>query len=478
MLSEADPANRPAGTDFTVADALETAAHMVDSGDRSPRLEAEVRRVVGVTFYSLGRYEEAELQMRTALETLQKLDPVPAAEAARLKIQLGAVLVDSGKVDEAERILEAARDVLAEAGPEHAVSWAAATNSLADVARVRGDHQTAKELNEIALTAVRSIDGEPADTIEASLLIDLGSMDLELMEVESAEKRIREGLALQRTVFGDGHPTIARTQLKLAKVLAEKGEFDTADQLFRASLETTREVFGHDHIRVAVVLHNYGFHLRNRSPERAEAYLREAVEVLKGRGNDVAVARALDVLAAVQMDLEEYRQAEANFQRSLQLRRVALPDGHPDIAQSLNNLGSLYMRSKRYDRAVPMLEQALDRYRRILGDRHPQVVVVIYNLGSTLSDAGKLDRALAQLQTAWQLATEVFPEGHLNTAVIQAKYGECLGRLARFEKAETLLIPAFESITSQLGEHHWRSLQTARMIEELHSAQGKPSRDQ
>jgi len=475
MLSEANPSNRPAGTEFTVVDALETAAHMVNAGDRSPRLEAEVRRVVGVTFYSLGRYEEAEIQMRTALETLQSLDPTPSNEVARIKTQLGAVLIDSGKTDEAEQILRSARQVFAEAGPKQAVSWATATNSLADVARVRGNNETAKELNETALAAVRSIEGESADAIEASVLIDLGSLDLELMKVERAEKRIREGLSLQRTVLGDNHPTIAQTQLNLAKVLAEKGEFDTADQLFRASLETTREVFGRDHIRVAVVLHNYGLHLKNQNPKQAEAYLREAVEIMEGRGNDVAVARTLDVLAAIQMDLEEFDRAESNFKRSLQLRQGSLPDDHPDIAQSLNNLGSLYMRSQRYDLAVPMLEQALDRYRRTLGDRHPQVVVVTYNLGSTLSDAGNLESARLKLESAWKLATEIFPEGHLNTTVIQAKYGECLGRLAHFEEAEALLIPAFESISAQLGEEHWRSLQAAEMVKELYSAWGKPN---
>ena len=466
MLSEANPANRPAGIVFTVVDALETAARMVDAGERSPRLEAEVRRVVGVTFYSLGRYEEAEKQTRTALETLQSLDEVPAVELARLQVQLGNILVDSGGVDEAERLLEEARDIFAAAGSDYIVSWATATQYLADVARVRGDRGSAEELNETALAAARSVHGDPATTIEASILIDLGSLDLELMEVESAEARIREALSLQRSVFGDLHPTIATTQLSLAKVLSEKGEFDTASRLFQASLETIRRVFGEDHIRVAVILHNYGFHLMKRDPEQAASYLREAVQVLEGRGNDVAVARALDVLAAAQLEMEDYDHAERSFVRALDLRRTSLPDEHPDIAQSLNNLGSLHMRSGRYDRAVPLLAQALDRYTDLYGERHPMVVVVTYNLGSTQSDAGYLNEALKNLETAFDLATEVFPTGHLNTAVMQAKYGECLSRLRRFSDAEALLIPAHSSIEAQLGGEHWRTRQTREMIAE------------
>ena len=466
MLSEANPANRPAGTEFTVVDALETAAHIVDAGDRSPRLEAEVRRVVGVTFYSLGRYDEAELQTRSALETLQSLDQVPAIEVARLKVQLGAILVDSGESDEAIRNLEEARAVFAHAGDDHIVAWATATNELADVATMRGDHKAAEELNNAALDAARSVDGDPAATIEASVLIDLGSLDLELMKVESAEARIREGLSLQRAVLGENHPTIAGTQLSLAKVLSEKGEFDTANQLFQASLETTRKVFGESHIRVAVVLHNYGFHLMNRDPEQAEIYLREAVQLLEGRGNDVAVARALDVLAAAQLDREDYDQAERSFLRALDLRRDSLPDEHPDIAQSLNNLGSLHMRSGRYDQAVPLLADALDRYSGLYGERHPMVVVVTYNLGSAQSDAGTLHEAQRNLEAAYSLAAEIFPAGHLNTAVMQAKYGECLSRLHRFTDAEALLLPARAQIEAQLGSEHWRTRQASEMVAE------------
>ena len=466
VLSEANPANRPADTEFTVVDALETAAHIVDSGDRSPLLEAEVRRVVGITFYSLGRYDEAELQTRSALETLQSLDPIPAIEVARLKVQLGTILVDSGESDMAVRNLEEAQAVFARAGTDHVVDWATATNELADVATMSGDHKAAKELNTAALVAARSVDGDPAATIEASILIDLGSLDLELMKIESAEALIREGLSLQRAVLGENHPTIAGTQLSLAKVLSEKGEFDKANQLFQASLGTTRKVFGEDHIRVAVVLHNYGFHVMNRDPEQAEVYLREAVKLLERRGNDVAVARALDVLAAAQLDRENYDQAEMSFLRALDLRRDSLPDEHLDIAQSLNNLGSLYMRSGRYDQAVPLLTEALDRYTDLYGERHPMAVIVTYNLGSAQSDAGALTEAQRNLETAFSLAAEIFPAGHLNTAVIQSKYGECLSRLLRFTEAESLLIQARAQIEAHLGSEHWRTRQASEMVAE------------
>ena len=41
----------------------------------------------------------------------------------------------------------------------------------------------------------------------------------------------------------------------------------------------------------------------------------------------------------MQRELREYAAARKSHEEALAIRRRALPEGHPDIAQSLNNLG-------------------------------------------------------------------------------------------------------------------------------------------
>jgi tetratricopeptide (TPR) repeat protein len=474
MLAEANPANHPPGREVTVVEALETAAHMVDTGDRSPRLEAEVRRVVGETFHTLSRHDEAEEQTRAALEMLRGLDRIDPTEVARLEVQLGVILLDRGDIDGASLSFETARETFAAAGYASVLQWAEATRHLADLANIRGELEPAAELFEAALVAARTVDGDEATRAEASALIKLGALDLERMNLDSAEDRIREGLTLQRAVEGELHPTVADTLRQLAMVLSEKGQFEEADELLRDSLETIRSVYGEGHVRVALSLQNYGRHLLKMKPELAVPYLREAVDVLADLGNDIGVAIALDTLAAAQLDLGHYEEAEESFLRALELRLVSLPADHPEIAQSLNNIGTVHMRSGRYDRAEPMFEQALERFRRIYGDQHPWVAVATYNLGSTQSDAGRLTQALANLERAVDLAAGIYPEGHVNLAVMRAKYGECLGRLSRFAEAEEILFPAHTVISAQLGDEHWRTQQAAEMVAELYTRWDKP----
>lgn len=475
MLAEAHPENHPAGREVTVVEALETAAKMVDAGNRSPRLEAEVRGAVGKAFLSLGRHDEAEHQTRRALETLIAVDQVDNTEIARLRVQLGIILLDRGDTENAALNFETARETLGSAGSDSVLRWALATRHLADIAKIEGRIETASELYESALAAARSVDGDEATKAEALALIQLGALALEAMDVEEAEKKIREGLALQRAVLGEHHPSVANTLRQLAMVLSEKGEFEEADRLFRAGLESDRAVYGDGHIRVAVSQQNFGLHLLKWKPEMAESYMEEAAQGFENLGNEAALAQVLDVLGAVQLDLEKYERAEDNFSRALDLRIGSLPADHPDIAQSLNNIGTAHMRSGRFDRAEPMFEQALQRYRRIYSDRHPKVAVVTYNLGSTQSDAGHLEMGLSNLQAAVDLATEIFPEGHVNVAVMSAKLGQCLGRSTRFQEAEDLLIAAHALINEQLGGEHWRTQQAADMLADLYQKWGKES---
>jgi len=475
MLGEANPANHPSGRQVTVVEAVETAARLLDAGDRAPRLEAEVRRVVGEAFLSLARHQEAEAQTRAALEMLQRLDPTPAGEIARLRIQLGVILLDRGDADGARQALEAAKMWFQAAGPAHTLDAARACRHLADAAKTRGDLVSARALYEECLAGARAVDSEDASLLEAKALIKLSVLDREELDLDSAERMVRQGLNLQRGVLGDVHPIVTESLRELAAVLSEKGDLDQADELFRQSLEATRRVYGEGHIRTAVALHNFGLQLLKRKPAAAETHLTEAVEVLESLdlGNEAALAHALDGLAAAEMDLKRYQEAESSFQRALELRRRSLPADHPDIALSLNNLASLYSRTGRHDEAETMFRQALERFRSIYGDAHPRVAVATYNLGSTQSDAGRPVEALPTLRAALDLAATVFPAGHVNLAVMQSKYGLCLVRLGRYSEAESVLNPAYATIRDQLGEDHWRSQEVASTLSDLYARWGK-----
>ena len=69
MLESVDP-SQARGRDVSVRDALDAAAAKIDGGSlaKQPAVEAAVRKVIGSTYGSLGLYDAAERQLRTAIE--------------------------------------------------------------------------------------------------------------------------------------------------------------------------------------------------------------------------------------------------------------------------------------------------------------------------------------------------------------------------------------------------------------------------
>ena len=57
----------------------------------------------------------------------------------------------------------------------------------------------------------------------------------------------------------------------------------------------------------------------------------------------------------------EYSKALSSFERSLEIRKVALPPNHPDLAQSYNNIGSgVFDNMGEYSKALSYYERSLE----------------------------------------------------------------------------------------------------------------------
>ncbi|MFG0336013.1 MAG: tetratricopeptide repeat protein, partial [Maioricimonas sp. JB049] len=65
----------------------------------------------------------------------------------------------------------------------------------------------------------------------------------------------------------------------------------------------------------------------------------------------------------------------------MEARRASLPADHPAIATTLNNLADVYRALCRFGEAAAMAGEALTIRRSALGDRHPLVAQSLSNLG-------------------------------------------------------------------------------------------------
>ncbi|CAF4280243.1 unnamed protein product, partial [Rotaria sordida] len=65
-------------------------------------------------------------------------------------------------------------------------------------------------------------------------------------------------------------------------------------------------------------------------------------------------------LGTVYKDMGEYSKALSSYERSLEIRKIALPPNHPDLATSYNNIGMVYSHMGEYSKALSSHEQSLE----------------------------------------------------------------------------------------------------------------------
>ena len=70
----------------------------------------------------------------------------------------------------------------------------------------------------------------------------------------------------------------------------------------------------------------------------------------------------------------EYSKALSNYERSLEIRKIALPQNHPGLATSYNNIGEVYRNMGENSKALSYFEKAQVILKRSLPPNHPHNV--------------------------------------------------------------------------------------------------------
>ena len=108
---------------------------------------------------------------------------------------------------------------------------------------------------------------------------------------------------------------------------------------------------------------------------------------------DLAAAASLESLAASDIGVGDYADAEALLTRALEIRERVLGPEHPDIAESLTRLARLYQAIYAYDKAETLLKRALSIREKVLGSDHPDTA-------ASLDQLAKLYEAMAEYAKA------------------------------------------------------------------------------
>ncbi len=373
MLSSSNPYEGEGNAETTVPRMLERAAAELDGGRFAGQLAVEgaVRKTLGNTYWAAANYEAAEHQFRAAL-TVFEAAPGEDAAAVAVMGDLGLLLAETSRFDEAEAMFRAQHDAaLARLGPEH-VQTVKGLGSLAGVLADQRKLAEAESVLAVALPHSAKLTGGDAD-VHRSNLNTLGGLRFFRGDVAGAESALREAVEVSRRVHGGTHPTTIATLESLAAVLGQGGDAAGEKAALEEVLALYRQSFGEEHPRVAAATNSLGMALfRQGDADAAEPLVRQALEMNRRMSGTEhrETARSLNDLAQVLRTQGRLAECEPLYVESLGIHERLFGEDSPSVAIVLRNLGRLRVQQERYAEAESLLVQAVGIQRAALGDEH------------------------------------------------------------------------------------------------------------
>lgn len=321
MFTLASPA-RAQGRNVSLREALDLATRAIPTSLAGrPGVEAAVRLTVGFTYRTLGQFDAAEAQLRTALDLSRRALGPTHPDTLRAQMELALLLHDRGQGDEALPMLRATLDDAERVlGRDHVMTLRA-VSSLAWALRGMGRGPEAEPLFRRAFDQSRRTLG-PTDSVALKAATNYALALIDAGDFERAAGVLDPSIETARAVLGERHPDFLYMQNIRAFLLSQQKRHAEAADLYRTVVDGAVVVLGADH--------PYTLYWKNSL----------AWSTLK-KGDAPA--------------------AEGLFRETLPARVRVLGDGHPDTLDTRNGLAWSLNAQGRHDDAEPIARRVLDQ---------------------------------------------------------------------------------------------------------------------
>jgi eukaryotic-like serine/threonine-protein kinase len=350
-----------------------------------PAVQAELYQTLGGIYQKLGKFDQADSLLRSALDERRSLFGADHREVADSLVALGLLRADQAQFAEAERLVRDGLAMTKRHLPPNHPAVAKATAALGKVLEDRGAYDQAAPVLEDAVR-LQSTPGTATPDLAATLS-ELANTQFYLGHYDASDTVNRRVLEMQRQLYGERHPRVADTLINLAQIQFQWGHYDQAEKLERQALDINRSWYGKDHPETADTLTMIGqaVAFQGRYDEAVDL-LQQSLAILEHVYGPVhpRVAYALNELGLTEMKQGRLDDAEARFRRVLAIYRTVYGEHHYLIGIAFSNLGSVYLARKQYAQAEPLCRQAVAHYVDSLSPNHLNTGIARIKLGRAL----------------------------------------------------------------------------------------------
>lgn len=294
------------------------------------------------------------------------------------------------------------------------------------------DPQTAESMNDLA--SLFQVQGRFA---EAEIMMQ-GAFEIYQKALSEGDSKLTQGLR-----------ALAASYNNLAFRYSRRGRFSEEERFYNRAIELTEQALGPSHAETAIGLGNLAAVLHKRGrPAEAELLMKRALAIYERQTDSkILLAGQLLALANLCWDQGRLAEAEAHYQRALDVRAIGRRSGRADVARILNSLGALYRDQGRLADAEPLIMEALKiRQNKLLPD-DPAIAESLTSLALLKKDQGHLAEAERLLQRALVMQEKKMPADHpaiartlSNLAGRSQERGDWGAALAHARRASAIIV--------------------------------------
>lgn len=431
MLSSADP-ETARGQEITVRELLDRTAATIPALADRPRVEMAVRTTLGNTYRTLGLFREARPHLEAAHDIAARILGPDSPQSLTLQRSLALTTSDLNDPTGAEPRIRQVVAALEAAGPDRAPELALAMGDLGRIliecGRVEEAEQTLTRSIELTNAAFGPRNAELLTQLDhmGALLTDLGRF----AEAETVLRRALEG---RRDLFGPDSPYVAYTLTTLANAVQKQGRHDETIDLLTESLRIRRICLAPEHPSLLINLANLSTALIGAGRiDEGVPLLRETIEkqrrVLGDESSKVLVS--MGTLAYAMEEKGNLDEAESIYRHIVEISRRLPPAREAETVSNFNNLAMLLWTRNNLQEAEAVFAEAVQRAQAALPPDHYMTAIFRNNYGDLLVQLARLDQAEPHLLQSHAVIEKFFGPEHPRTQKSRA-------RLERLEKARS-----------------------------------------
>jgi serine/threonine protein kinase len=384
----------------TVKDLLDDASKRLATEELSdqPEVKAELQRIIGSSYLSLGQYALAEQNLAAALEAQLKIygedDPEPLKTLVlRASLWGGA----TGNYAKADKFYREKLSLLRSAQRNGTISadyLIMALSGDALLQRAQGDSKEAEILlreGAALRSQVYPLKNNPNDALLALTKTDQGKFD-------EAVKTVRQRIVAIRRQKGDETPELCANLTGLGSFLIEEGAPAEAEANLRAAETIYRKFYSASNMQLGdnLRLQAQAF-LALRQYAEAEAKISTTLEIYRAASSPqyVNYPTALMVQGTIYSQTGRMSEAEKLLREAVRIRAENVPETHFLRATANGALGEFLTTQARFPEAEGFLLASYRSLKKSQADNSPRTRLALQRLVSLYENWGKSDAANA-----------------------------------------------------------------------------------